>query len=166
VMAATHLLLVLRHAKAARDPADQDDQRPLTGRGRRDAAAAGTHLLENGLIPVSVRCSVALRTRQTWEQVCAALGATGDRAEVSFEPRLYRAGSEGLLAVVREAADESPMVLLVGHNPAVHDLVVDLTGAHVAAFPTAALAVVGLPGSWRDAAPGSGELISLWAPGN
>ncbi len=165
-MAATHLLLVLRHAKAAREPACQDDQRPLTGRGRLAAAAAGAHLLGNGLIPTSVHCSAAVRTRQTWEQVRAVLGEAGQRAVVSFEPRLYRAGSDGLLAVVREAADESQMVLLVGHNPAVHDLVMDLTGAHVAAFPTAALAAVRLPGSWRDAAPGRGDLISLWTPGD
>jgi phosphohistidine phosphatase len=161
---AGHTLVVLRHAKAVHDPGLDDEDRALTKRGRRDAAAAGGWLRETGLIPDLVLCSAALRTRQTWDQVSAALGPAGNQARVSLESRLYYTGARGLLDVIREIAGEPGTVLMVGHNPAFHQLVVDLTGQHEPAFPTAALAVIRLPGSWRDAVPGGGELATLWTP--
>ena len=71
--AAGHTLAVLRHAKAVQDPGLDDKDRALTKRGLRDATAAGGRLREAQLIPDLVLCSTALRTRQTWEQVRAAL---------------------------------------------------------------------------------------------
>lgn len=159
-----HTLAVLRHAKAVHDPGLDDEDRALTKRGLRDAAAAGGWLREAGLIPDLVLCSTALRTRQTWEQVSAALGPAGEQATVSLESRLYHTGAHGLLDIIREIPGGPGTVLMVGHNPAFHQLVVDLTGQHEPAFPAAALAVIRLPGSWRDAAPGGGELVTLWTP--
>jgi phosphohistidine phosphatase len=98
------------------------------------------------------------------EQVSAALGPAGKQATVSLESRLYYAGARGLLDIVGEIPGDPGTVLMVGHNPAFHQLVVDLTGRHEPAFPTAALAVIRLAGSWRDAAPGGGELVTLWTP--
>ena len=83
-----HTLVVLRHAKAAGEPGVNDTQRPLTGRGRRDAGAAGRWLLAQGIRPDLVLCSSARRTRETWEQVSAAMGAAAPGAAmVSFEDR-------------------------------------------------------------------------------
>ena len=160
------VLGVLRHSKAVHDPGFDDVDRPLTKRGLRDAAAAGQWLLATGLIPGLVRCSAAVRTRQTWEQVSAALGTAGEHAQVSFEPRLYEAGAAALLEIVQESPPEVETVLLVGHNPSSHQLVVDLTGQRDLAFPTSALAVIELPGEWAAAAPGAGELARLWTPRN
>lgn len=161
---AGHTLAVLRHAKAVHEAGIDDEDRALTKRGRRDAAAAGGWLREVNVIPDLVLCSTAIRTRQTWEQVSAALGPAGERAEVSFESRLYYSGGAGLADIVREIGEEAGTVLLVGHNPASHQLVLDLTGEREPAFPTAALAVIALPGAWCDAAPGTGALDQLWTP--
>ena len=155
-------LVVLRHAKAAQNPALADEDRPLTGRGRRDAAAAGQWLRGAGLIPDLVLCSPARRTRETWQQVSDAL-ARRDGTAVEFDPRLYPGSATGLLGVVRESAAEAGVVLLVGHNPASHQLVYDLTG-ECDSFPTAALAAISLPGGWVDAAPGAGTLARFWSP--
>ncbi len=159
-----HILAVLRHAKAEHDPALADADRALTKRGRRDAAACGEWLRGKGLVPDLVLCSTSLRTRQTWEQVSAALGAAGERAQVRFDSRLYDTGTTALLDIVRENPDEAGTVLMVGHNPDSHELVVDLTGQRDLAFPTTATAVIRLRGNWRGAAPGSGELVKLWTP--
>ncbi len=161
---AGHTLAVLRHAKAVHEPGLDDEERGLTKRGLRDAAAAGAWLREAGLIPDLVLCSTALRTRQTWEQVRAALGPAGQRAEVSYEPRMYLTDTGELLDIIARIPGKPGTVLMVGHNPAFHQLVADLTGRHEPTFPTSALAVIRLPGSWRHAAPGSGELASLWTP--
>ncbi len=158
------VLLVLRHAKAVHEPGLRDLDRGLTKRGRRDATAAGEALREAGLVPDRVLCSAALRTRQTWQQVSAALGPGAERAEVSFKASLYDADERALLDTVRHLPDETGTALLVGHNPASHQLVLDLTGRRDLDFPTSALAVILLPGRWAAAAAGSGELDRIWTP--
>lgn len=157
-------LLVLRHAKAAREPEQHDHERPLTRRGRRDATGAGAFLHDAGLVPDRVRCSDAVRARQTWEKVRAGLGQDGARTRVGYDPRLYEAGAHALLGVVRENPDEDAVVLVVGHNPAVHQLVLDITGRSAMAFPTAALAVITFTGDWAGLGPGTGDLARYWAP--
>ena len=164
-MGSGHTLLVLRHAKAAGEPGVNDIERPLTSRGRRDAGAAGQWLLARDITPDLVLCSSARRASQTWAQVSAALGAAapGENA-VSFEARVYDAGTQDLLDLVNEQPDEAHTVLTVGHNPASLYLVAWLTGRSDIAFPACALAVVGLGESWAAAAPGGGELADLWTP--
>jgi phosphohistidine phosphatase len=158
------VLLVLRHAKAVHEAGLPDPDRGLTKRGRRDAAAAGTMMRDAGLIPDRVLCSAALRTRQTWQYVSEAMGPAAGRAKVSFESRLYDADEATLLQTVRRIPDEAATVLLVGHNPSSQELVLDLTGLGGLAFPTSALAVVRLPGSWAGTGAGGGELAQIWTP--
>ena len=163
-METAHTLLVLRHAKAAGEPGVNDEQRPLTDRGRRNATAVGEWLRAQGLTPARVLCSSSQRTIQTWERVSAALGAALDADSVSFDRRVYDAGADDLLDLVREQPDEADVVMTVGHNPASHQLAVDLTGRSDFPFPTCALAVIRLGVSWADTAPGSGDLKALWTP--
>jgi phosphohistidine phosphatase len=164
-MSSTRTLLVLRHAKAAGEPGVNDIERPLTGGGRRDASAAGRWLLDRGITPDRVLCSSARRTRQTWEQIRAALGeaAPGDDA-VSFGQRLYDAGAQDLLDLVNEQPADAHTLLTVGHNPASGQLVAWLTGRSDIGFPACALAVVRVGESWAAVAPGGGELTGLWTP--
>ena len=157
-------LLVLRHAKAVHVAGIADLDRELTGRGRRDAAAAGGWLRESGLLPDQVLCSSSARTRQTWQEVSAALGPQAAGAAVSFESRLYYAGVGRLLDALREVGPGMRTVLLVGHNPAVHDLVGGLTGAAGLSFPTCALAVISVTGGWPGLAPGGAGLAGMWTP--
>jgi phosphohistidine phosphatase len=160
-----HTLVVLRHAKATGEPGVNDAQRPLTGRGRRNADAAGRWLLAQDLTPDWVLCSSSRRTRETWERVSAALGsaAPGESA-VMFEPRVYDAGAQDLLDLVNEQPDDARTLLTVGHNPASQQLVAWLTGRSDIPFPTCALAVIGVGESWAAVAPGGGELAGLWTP--
>jgi phosphohistidine phosphatase len=160
-----HTLLVLRHAKAAGEPGVNDHERPLKGRGRRNATAAGRWLVAVSLAPDRVVCSSSRRTRETWELVSAALGAAApDQEGVSVDRRVYDAGSRDLLDIVREQPEEAGGVMMVGHNPASHQLAVDLSGRSDFPFPTCALAVIKLSGSWADAVPGGGELTMYWNP--
>jgi phosphohistidine phosphatase len=158
-------LLVLRHAKAAGEPGVNDIERPLTGGGRRDASEAGRWLLDRGITPDWVLCSPARRTRQTWEQIRAALGEVApDDDAVSFEQRLYDAGAQDLLDLVNEQPGDVRTLLTVGHNPASGQLVAWLTGRSDITFPACALAVVRVGESWAAVAPGGGELAGLWTP--
>ncbi|MFB4305113.1 histidine phosphatase family protein [Actinomadura sp. GTD37] len=150
-------LIVLRHAKAVAGFGTADIDRVLADRGRRDAAAAGEWLRANGLVPGRVLCSPAARTRETLDLLAVDAG-------VSYEPGIYDNDPDGLLALVGETPDDAGTLLLVGHNPSVHQLVHDLTGQAPDAFPTCALAVVDLPDAWRDVRPGAGTLRTVRTP--
>ena len=108
-------LLLLRHSKAGVGAPDRD--RGLTGRGRRQAAAAGRYLAAEGLLPDLVLCSDARRTRETLD----GLGL-GGAAAVHLAPDLYDGHVPELLALVRGIEDRSvSRVLVIGHNPTISD---------------------------------------------
>jgi phosphohistidine phosphatase len=153
-------LIAVRHAKAGELPGGPDAERALTERGRRDAARAGQWLRAGGFIPDAVICSPARRTRQTWAGIAPALGAAVTSAD---DPRLYLADEHDLRQVIAETAAEAATLLCVGHNPALADLVGGLTGQPLE-FPTAAIAVIGLPAPWAAVPGARGDLAAFWTP--
>lgn len=162
-------LLAMRHAKSDHDPAVRRDfDRPLNGRGRRDAPRVGRRLREDRLVPDLVIASPAARARETAERVAGALGL--DPGAVLLEDRLYAAGLETLLRVLAEAPAESRRILLVAHNPGLEDLVLHLGGDGVEIpgdgkiLPTAAVAVLSMPRDWGRLPPGAGVLRTLLRP--
>jgi phosphohistidine phosphatase len=150
-------LIVLRHAKAIAGLGLADVDRPLADRGRRDAAATGEWLRENGLVPDRVLCSPAVRTRETTQALALS-------AKVEFESRIYDNCVDTLLALVAETDADIGTLLLVGHNPSVHDLVYELTGGAPEGFPTCALAVIELAAPWPRTMPRTGTLVSYRTP--
>lgn len=157
-------LVVMRHAKAEPDgPTDFD--RPLAPRGHRDARAAGAWLAAAGVRPSHALVSAALRTHQTWEDV--ALGAGWD-LEPDLDRGLYAAGPESALDLLRLTPEDATTLVVVGHNPTMAMLVAlledgsdpALAAAALPAghFPTSALAVLHLPGSWAALEPGTARL--------
>jgi phosphohistidine phosphatase len=161
-------LVLLRHAKSDwPDVADHD--RPLAKRGRRDAPVVGRWLGESGYVPDAVVCSTAMRARQTWFLASAGLFLAVPAAApmVRHEPRVYEATVLGLLMLVREFPPEWRTALLVGHNPGLAELafgLIDPPPDAPAAFPTAAIAVLALPGLWSDAGPGEAKLSAFAVP--
>lgn len=161
-------LVLLRHAKSDwPDMADHD--RPLARRGRRDAPRVGRWLGESGCLPDAVVCSTAMRARQTWELASGGLLATAPGASpvVRYEPRVYEAAVLGLLMLVREFPPDWQTALIVGHNPGIAQLAAGLSDSPPGpptGFPTAAVAVLSLPGDWSDAAPGECRLLFFAVP--
>jgi phosphohistidine phosphatase len=161
------ILYLLRHAKSSwADPALPDSERPLAPRGRRDGKRIAQHLLRLGREPELVLCSSAARTRETLELVRPALSVS----TVLIEEELYAASSDELLARLRLVPDAPASVMLIGHNPGLQQLALDLTSAGVELvrlkekFPTAALATLALATSWSDIAPGGATLIDYVVP--
>jgi phosphohistidine phosphatase len=154
-------LIVLRHAKAVHVPGLADRERPLTDRGERDAGLAGETLKQVGLAPDLVLCSPSARTRQTAELALARL-APG--APLHLESEIYEAYPDELLELIGRTDDDVSTLLLVGHNPGVYELIMNLTLVHGdEGFPPGAFAVLET-GSWADLGPGDGRLISRWTP--
>lgn len=116
-----HRLILMRHADAERASPQGDRERALSERGRQDAARMGRALAARGLRPDLALVSGAARTRQTWDLVQDALGD----AEVRIEPVLYNASAESLRRAVEAAEEEAGCLLVLAHNPGVHQLAVD-----------------------------------------
>jgi phosphohistidine phosphatase len=161
-------LLLLRHAKSAwGTDAPTDFERPLAGRGQRDAPRMGAWLREQELLPDHVVSSPARRATQTVQLALEEMGL--DAGAVVFTDDVYDATVSDLLNVLADCPAESRRVLLVGHNPACEDLVEHLAGRvdappHGKPFPTAALAHLAMPDDWSRLPRGCAELVSLTRP--
>ena len=162
-------LWLLRHAKSSwDDPAVPDEDRPLAPRGELAAAAMAAHLAAAGVRPDLVLCSAALRARQTLGAVFASLGGA---LEIRVEPELYTFDAGVLLARLRQIDDAVRSVMLVGHNPAMQDLGLRLTGSGAdrarleTKLPTGALVAIVVPDpGWSVLADGACALEGLVTP--
>jgi phosphohistidine phosphatase len=162
-----HALYLLRHAKSSwADPTLADRERPLAQRGRRDAKRVAKHLRRLGCEPELVLCSSAARTRETVELLRPALGDS----TVMLEEELYAASTDELLARIRLVPDPVASVMLIGHNPGLHQLALALASAGdelerlEAKFPTAALATLAFSKSWSRLAPAEATLAAYVVP--
>jgi phosphohistidine phosphatase len=166
-------LLLLRHAKSSwDDPKLPDHARPLNARGRRTAAAMRRAMQDLGLTPDVVLVSSARRTLQTME----ALEPWDDTPLIEPMDALYLATAPRMLEVLHRTAETARSVLLVAHNPGLHELALTLVGpASMAAdtpllrrlaesYPTGALAEFTIAGPWRTLGEGGGRLSRFLCP--
>jgi phosphohistidine phosphatase len=164
-----HQLLLLRHAKAARDLPDVADRdRPLTTRGRRDTMDLRAAMRNFGLAPDLVLVSPSKRTMETLD----GLEPWDDTPLIEPVEQLYLADARQLLEILQDVAETVRSVLLIGHNPGLHDLAVRLAGAPgtepaqriAGKFPTASLAEFSVTGPWHALKPGSARLVRFLSP--
>jgi phosphohistidine phosphatase len=163
-------LMLLRHAKAERaEPGAPDRERGLTPRGREDALKLGAYMAKHALLPDRALVSPAARTQETWKLLAAAFPAV----PVTPDPRLYEASAQTIVGLVKETAADIHALIVVGHNPALHEAArlliasgdVDLRERLHEEMPTAALAVIDFPlDDWRKLHPHSGRLDRLVVP--
>jgi len=169
-------LLLLRHAKSAWDnKALPDQDRPLSPRGRRAASLMRQAMRDLGLAPDLVLLSPSQRTRETLE----ALEPWDEAPLIEPVDRLYLATAPQLLEVLRGVAETVRSVMLIAHNPGMHELAMLLVGPRGAAarhgherdierltagYPTAALAEFGIAGPWQHLDSGGGQLIRFLRP--
>jgi len=166
-------LLLLRHAKSSWEERDlPDHERPLNRRGMAAAAAMRTAIDGLGLAPDVVLVSTSRRTLQTLE----ALEPWADTPLVDRLDTLYLAPAPVVLKAVQEVGAMARSVMVVGHNPGLHDLAMLLVGAQGASFdnpdvrrlsegfPSGALAEFTITGPWQTLDEGGGRLTRFLCP--
>ncbi len=164
-------LLLLRHAKSSwDDPKLADHARPLNLRGRQAAGAMARAMRDLSLAPDVVLVSSARRTLQTLE----ALEPWDETPLIEPLDSLYLATAPALLEVLRHAAPAARCVLLLGHNPGLHDLAVLLAGTQAAAdpqvrrmtdsYPSGALAEFSVTAPWSELCEGGARLTRFLVP--
>ena len=168
-------LMLLRHAKTETDaPSGRDQDRRLDDRGHTDAAEIGTWLGRHPPFPDLVQVSPAVRAKQTWELVQEAMKEHAPAPQVEFLPELYGADPAQMLQTIRTASVTDPRhLMVVGHNPGMHELALMLTGSGDAAgrqaisdnLPTSGLAILDFDtDDWNDVAFRRGKLVLFVSP--
>jgi phosphohistidine phosphatase len=165
-----HRLVLTRHAKSTYPSGVPDHERPLAGKGRRNAQATGAWFVAEGPRPDLVLCSDAVRSRQTWEIVAASLSPA---PPVRLVAQLYQAGAAVITALARQLPDSARTVVFVGHEPVMSEAVLALAGVGSdpaaltrvqAKFPTSGVAVLRVPGGWSQVAVGRLVLETFAVP--
>jgi phosphohistidine phosphatase len=164
-------LLLLRHAKSGwENPGLADIDRPLSKRGRKAGVRLAGWFQAHKCRPALILCSDARRTRETLELL---LPAWSQPPETRYLERLYLAEPDELMACLHEVSDATPSVLLIGHNPGLQELALQLLPVSAsetrtridAKFPTGALVRLSSRArSWSRLAPGKLKLVTYVTP--
>ena len=150
-------LYLMRHGKASKAKKDDRDVfRPLVKRGRKDVKKIRKMMEDRHLNPDLILCSPAVRTLETLVKLKKAFPT----AEVVFVDALYMADADEILRILRRTAPDKKDVLVIGHNPGLHDFLPmvcdwntsdeELHHHRIAErFPTSALACLEIPEPWQ-----------------
>jgi phosphohistidine phosphatase len=168
-------LMLLRHAKTEHDaPSGRDRDRRLDHRGRNDAAEIGGWIGRHPPFPDLVLVSPAIRAHQTWEVAWEAMKDQAPQPQVELLPELYGAAPSQLLQTIRTESTTDPQRLMViGHNPGMHELALALGGSGDSAgrkaladnLPTSGLAIFDFAvDDWADVAFRRGRLVLFVSP--
>ena len=162
-------LVLFRHGRAVPHDQGPDSARSLTETGRRDSVEMAKALDGGGIAPDLVLVSPAARTRETWDSAKSIFPT----CETRFERELYLATPETILSLIHAIEEGPKIVMIVGHNPALHDLALDFFGfgdRYAFArlrdeFPTAGCAVFDFDvRSWSELAANQGRLDRFLVP--
>lgn len=161
-------LLLLRHGKSRWDTGLDDIHRPLKDRGKRAAQRIGNWLLQNDLVPDLVISSPATRAIETARKACKVMAIPVKT--IKQDDALYAADVTQLIQVISAIPKDRKRVLLVGHNPGLEDLLLDLAESPVERprddklLPTATLARLDMPGEWSDPVKGMTRVRGIIRP--
>lgn len=162
-----HQLLLLRHGKSDWSEPVSDFDRPLKGRGKRGAKKIGRWLEQNQCVPDQVISSPANRAFNTALKACQAMGK---EEPIKIDSRIYEDDLHEILSVIQECPNTVKRLMLVGHNPDMEELVLELPNREIMIpddgklMPTATLALFRVPCSWGALDFGIAELISITRP--
>lgn len=155
-------LILMRHGKAERHAANGGDfERPLAESGRADAVMMGKLLAGLAYAPDLLLVSSARRTRETADQVAPNFA----KARIEHLRDLYHADPEEVVRAIEEHGDGAGTVMVVGHNPGLHELALRLavqggatpiqTNRIRGRFPTSTTVVF----AWTDKGPVLEQLL-------
>ena len=162
-------LHLLRHAKSSWNNAGLNDHdRPLNKRGRQSAKTIAAYFQQAKITPDLVICSTAVRARQTLDPIAKARKPP----KVVIQRGIYEGMQQTIWEHLRNLPKSAKCVLLIGHNPSLHDLALTLVDAESgkllppqgSKFPTGAIASFRIKGAWRALQPHEAVLFSYKTP--
>ena len=121
----TKNLILIRHAKSSWSPYNRknfsgdDHQRPLNIRGNQAANVIGSYLRSKYGTIDKVFSSSALRASQTYTIIKSHVHSTYTG---NIDATLYTFEAKKLLAYIRNIDDQLKNIIIVAHNPAIHEI--------------------------------------------
>lgn len=160
-----HTLFLMRHGATTRDDGAPDRDRYLTDHGINQCHQAAKFLDGVTLYPQIIIPSGVRRTNQTADELVKTTDQLSND-QVRCDNRLYGAGTQTYLNVIREYGAEYNNIMIIGHNPTTYQLVIDLGGPGVRdhlkrGYPPATLAIFGVSDLKHDA---SFDLMHVYTP--
>lgn len=170
-MATQKILYILRHAKTETGSlSQQDHDRALVERGEKAAQILAGYLFKHNIRPDKVLCSDAVRTKQTWKHIAALYPQP---VNVEYSAKCYQASANELIGELSKLPDPVKSVMVVAHNPGVHQLALKFSHAgderlldilHMK-YPTCAMATISLGEvMWHELADARGVLTDFVTP--
>ena len=107
-------LVITRHAKSDwHTGASSDHERPLNGRGLKEASALGKLLTQNGFTPTLILSSDARRTEET----ALLMEPVFREVELQFLHSLYLGDFKDIRHAVLTHGGDHKAIMVLGHNP-------------------------------------------------
>ncbi len=154
-------LLLIRHAEAVSSSNDGDMGRQLSARGEADVQALVQKLQTTGNVPQYFVSSPSVRTVKTATTLAQQLGIPLPL----LAPAIYEASEKALLKTINHFSDQYDFVAMVGHNPGIAYLLLNLTEKVRDVLPCTAIVVVFEDvDSWQEVTHGSGVITYYTTP--
>lgn len=156
-------LYLVRHAEASAQSLSRADlSRQLSQHGEEEASLMGQRLSQR-LKPEMMISSHAQRAKTTAKILASLL--TYREADILFEERIYEAEPDDLLSVINAVDNKIACLMLVGHNPALTQLVKTFAQGDIPNMPPCSIAVLqSTTGAWHDLTCGNTELLDFDYP--
>ena len=150
----------LRHAKSSWDDYElKDFDRPLSTRGIQDADLMGNYFRSKKIKLDLVFSSQSKRTSETLEHFFQI-----DGTKIQFEESIYHASLDQILSIIFGTPEGLKNIMVVGHNPSMHEITEYLGKKFINKYPTCCLAALTIDRSWNELSQGCGNLDFIKKP--
>lgn len=150
-------LVLVRHAKSSWDDFSlQDEDRPLTDRGKKNAADMAKRLKKKGMSIDAILTSSAKRAKATAEYFADELDVP--KKKFIVVPELYMAGHNAFVESIRQAPRKADVVAVFSHNNGITEFANRLCATRIDHMPTCSVFAVKIDlKDWADFEPGTAE---------
>ena len=147
-------IFFLRHAKSSwSDFSLKDFDRPLSTRGIQDAELMGNYFQTKKINLDVVISSPSKRTKETLDHFFS-----NSIPKIEYDKSLYHAHLEDILGAIKVLFENVNTIMIVGHNPSMHEVTEFLSGSFLPKYPTCGLAALNFESEWKNVNAKSCEL--------
>lgn len=150
-------IILVRHAKSSWDDFSlNDEDRPLTDRGKKNAPDMAKRLHKKKIPIDAILSSPAKRAKSTAEYFAKEYDIP--KKKIILIPELYMASSETFVKTIRDAPKKADSIALFSHNEGITQFANSLSEARVDNMPTCSVfAVKADIDNWNEFEPGKTE---------
>ncbi len=147
-------LYIIRHAKSSWDYDVDDNNRPLSQRGIKDAHLVSKHIKDKITLPDAVFSSFANRALHTCMIFLRTLQIPFTKLEITEE--MYDFGGEKVMTLLKSIENKYETVMIFGHNHALTTITNLLGDKHINNLPTSGFVQINFGvANWSEIQKGS-----------